>query len=1159
MPKSKHIGARGPVRILHLSDFHFTKKTDWDRIPVLQDLIRAVRELVDQGLPPDLVAITGDVAFSGKPPEYAAAQDWLTTRLLAQALPKPFPKNRILIVPGNHDVNRAAVKSSAQATQRMLLDKRDQIAIGEVLADAGERRVLLSRHANYLKFANTFRTPKQRLKVPWWSTTQDINGSRVFLAGLCSSWMSWQDDEQGRLLVSRWQVNALLSQVPRDADFRLFLLHHPWDHLAEFDSLEVQDTVRRNADLVLRGHLHTQRSATIYDPDRQSVELAAGSIYETSDHPNAFQLIELFPDRAIARVHYRLWHDGRWIIDRNAYENAQEGYADFPLQRQPTAVAEPAPDAPPPDPTGYLEALLKQTRYIDIRGLKVGSADATRLDIDRLYIPLMTTRPTEARPPKDAAKRSAKRPGKDALADLEHADTGTVDLRSVLTSRCLVIVGDPGAGKTTFLHRFAFELCRRKLGQSQGAPEFPWDALDDLLPMFIPLSALAAHMTAARERKIGPIHGDAPAWLAHFAATRGAEAANGLPETFFRDRLEAGAAVVLLDGLDDVPTEAERIALRKLIENAADHYPAARFVVTTRPAAYDGEVLLADFTETRIAPLGDPAIEDFLRTWCSILCEGDPAEADRHLKELLDPLAQRPEIRRLARNPVMLTAMAVVHWHQKRLPEQRAELYESIIDWLAKRRFHPSRLKPDRCIGVLQNLALAMQDHAKGRQVQVPGHWAARAVAPTFRDQPEDERIAAAHDFLEKEKVDSGIVVARGDHDLRFWHLTFQEYLAARALVARSDDERATRLLLADKLYHPEWREVVLLIAGVLASQGIERVDAMFETILTRITPKSKLAQKARAAGLLSAVLRDLDPVGYKPSDDRYDRLLDDAMAVFDPKKSKTIPIKDAIEAADAIAQAGDPRFADPNSDDLWVTIPACEFWMGSQNKDPKAPNYDPNAYDWEAPVHRVRLSAYRIGRYPVTVAQFERFVEAGGYKAKQFWHEGGFGDFERPDDWDDQLVYPTHPVVSVSWYEASAYARWAGCRLPTEAQWERAARGPHGRGYPWGDDKPNDRLLNFAEGNVGHPTPVGVYPLGASAEGALDLAGNVWEWCHDRFGDYSGKPQVDPTGPSSGDGRVLRGGSWDDNPWVCRSALRGTDATGGRDVYVGFRLAAGT
>jgi len=249
-----------------------------------------------------------------------------------------------------------------------------------------------------------------------------------------------------------------------------------------------------------------------------------------------------------------------------------------------------------------------------------------------------------------------------------------------------------------------------------------------------------------------------------------------------------------------------------------------------------------------------------------------------------------------------------------------------------------------------------------------------------------------------------------------------------------------------------------------------------------------------------------------------------------------------------------------------WIKIPAGEFLMGAQKEDPKAPNYDSEAYADESPVHPVFLSAYRIGRYPVTVEEYLRFVGDRGYDKASYWKEGGFGKWRWPAGWaarDEQVDNPTRPVVEVSWYEASAYAAWAGCRLPTEAEGERAARGINGRKYPWGDEPPSERLANFSSDgkpSVGHPTPVGAYPSGDTPEGVSDMAGNVWEWCSDVFdGEYYGKsPNKDPQGPARNAEHgacVLRGGSWFNRSVYLRSAYRFVCHPGFRCVFFGFRV----
>ncbi|UCC32052.1 MAG: SUMF1/EgtB/PvdO family nonheme iron enzyme, partial [Phycisphaerales bacterium] len=836
------------------------------------------------------------------------------------------------------------------------------------------------------------------------------------------------------------------------------------------------------------------------------------------------------------------------------YPDAPEGVATFPLDA-PSAGTGPAARAPATDATKYLRSLHERTAYIDIRGLQVGSGRAHRFPIDELYIPLTTSVRAEVKQPGRKAK--------DESAELGAARELRVELDEALEHRHLVIVGDPGAGKTTFLNRIAHLLSRAQLGEDPDIAQVRLGLEDTPFPILIRLAELAEHIAASRDRKVGPTIADSPAWLAHFLATASEESGAGLDEEFFRAQLEDGSALVLLDGLDEAPSEQQRKLLTSLVQKASrDAYEKCRFVLTSRPAAYQRETVLPQFADVRIDALEDDAIETFLTCWCEALFPESPTERQRHLGELLAALRGRPEIRRLARNPVMLTALAVVHWNEKRLPEQRADLYESIISWLSRsRETRPGRPSPERCMALHQELALAMQDCADGRQTQVPRFWAASQIAAELRDAPEDERATQAEAFLDQEELDSGIVVRRGDH-VRFWHLTFQEYLAARALASRSEDEQRERLFgQLQKLYQPEWREVVELLAGVLHHQGVRRVDAMFSAVLDQLGGDASLADQARCFGLLGAAVQDLAPVRYQPSDTRYRKVSQDVMGIFDVKRSQSVDIEVAIEAAEALGQAGDPRFAPHNRHRNWVEIPAGGFLMGAQDRDESGPNYDPEAYDDEYPVHEVRRQAYRIGRYPVTVGEYQRFMDDGGYAKREHWTAGGFGKWQQPDEWGEQLAHPNRPVVNVSWFEATAYAAWAGCRLPTEAEWERAARGAEGRRYPWGEDEPDSSLANF-DGNVGHATPVGVYTRGGTPDGILDMVGNVDEWCADVWhASYDGAPSDGSAWTTGGDqdGRVLRGGSWYSSEVDLRSAFRNRTQPDSRGHVIGFRVAAGT
>jgi formylglycine-generating enzyme required for sulfatase activity len=195
------------------------------------------------------------------------------------------------------------------------------------------------------------------------------------------------------------------------------------------------------------------------------------------------------------------------------------------------------------------------------------------------------------------------------------------------------------------------------------------------------------------------------------------------------------------------------------------------------------------------------------------------------------------------------------------------------------------------------------------------------------------------------------------------------------------------------------------------------------------------------------------------------------------------------------------------------VLIPAGEFLMGSD------PEKDQHAYEAEQPQHRVHLPDYHIARTPITNGQYTAFVEASGYEAPNHWVDG-----KPPDDKED------YPIVYISWYDATAYCRWLSekkgqvYRLPSEAEWEKAARGTDGRIYPWGDVWDPDRC-NSKEGGPDDVTLVDAYPDGASPHGILDMAGNVWEWTGSLYQPYPYDPKDGREDPRPGGKRVLRGG----------------------------------
>jgi len=239
-----------------------------------------------------------------------------------------------------------------------------------------------------------------------------------------------------------------------------------------------------------------------------------------------------------------------------------------------------------------------------------------------------------------------------------------------------------------------------------------------------------------------------------------------------------------------------------------------------------------------------------------------------------------------------------------------------------------------------------------------------------------------------------------------------------------------------------------------------------------------------------------------------------------------------------------------PKDSMVMVYLPGGDFLMGSDKAK------DSQAYDNELPQHKVYLDAFWIDQTVVTNAEYARCVAGGQcttpHETSSATRISYYGESQ----------YANYPVIYVDWNQAQAYCTWVGRRLPSEAEWEKAARGVDGRIYPWGNTAPNQSLLNnISKISVGDTIAVGSYLSGASPYGALDMAGNVWEWVNDWYRDtyYQQSPARNPTGPPTGFNRVLRGGSWDNNDGDVRSAYRGRLTPEDDYNNLGFRCAAGT
>jgi len=459
----------------------------------------------------------------------------------------------------------------------------------------------------------------------------------------------------------------------------------------------------------------------------------------------------------------------------------------------------------------------------------------------------------------------------------------------------------------------------------------------------------------------------------------------------------------------------------------------------------------------------------------------------------------------IATNPLMLTAIAVIYWNGKKLPERRAELYETILLWLAESRDHKrkGRLDAAHSLRVLGTLALALQRTRRGQNVEIGLGDAVRLILGDFKDGPE-----AAEKFLEQELTDSGIIIGRG-RNLKFWHRTFQEYLAGWKL-SYDFDPSGPFLAVKPHLHAPEWREVVLLLSGALWTKGSDaRLNEFLQSVMADGLEKDTLPERAQCAGLVGAMLADLRGVNFAMGagpEPLWKELQTDVRRLFRKEEAAQLDLKKRVAAAEALGWDGHP-ISTISDAEYWAPFAGGTFQMG------------------EGKGKKTTVKAFRLAKYPVTVHEYSEFLAARP-------------ELEKPFGWEKQLGWQTRPVTGVTWFDAEAFCSWRGGRLPKKEEWEFAARGAEGRKYPWGAEEPDTWRVNFGDPSSAS-TPVGIFPAGESPEGVADMAGNVLEW--------TGIDYLTTA-------KVVRGGSYWDVATYLRGAFGTADRPGFGSSNIGFR-----
>ncbi|MBM4431307.1 MAG: NACHT domain-containing protein, partial [Chloroflexi bacterium] len=799
-----------------------------------------------------------------------------------------------------------------------------------------------------------------------------------------------------------------------------------------------------------------------------------------------------------------------------------------------------------------------------------------RLHLHAVYTALLTLTPEECaeeRMPQRLVLEKQERRRLSALAQLDRHPR-------------LVLLGDPGSGKSTFVSFVALCLAGEALGKPEAnlalltAPlpeeeEDPWRRRESpqrqpwshgaLLPFRLVLRDLAA-------RGLPPPGQTATAqhlWDFIAGELRAAALEDYVPQ-LRREWRERGG-LLLLDGLDEVPeAESRRKQIKQAVEDFGGTFGKCRIVVTSRTYAYQQQDWrLPAFAEAVLAPFGKGQIRRFVERWyCHIAqVRGLHASDAQGRAELLKKAVLGSErLLALAERPLLLTLMASLHaWRGGSLPERREQLYAEAVDLLLDWWENPKVVHSADGRVIVQPPSLAewlRVDREKVRKLLNELAYEAHSCQPQVAgtaDIPESRLVSGLMNLSQNPDVKparlvehlsqrAGLLLPRGVGVYTFVHRTFQEYLAACYLTDHQYPNQVAGLARSD----PEiWREVALLAAAKSARGSDFALWALVEALCWQKLASDDIQQPKDAwgallAGQALAESANLQQVS-EPNQAKVHCVRTHLVRILE---SGELPAVERANAGQSLAKLDDPRRGvgiHPSSglpDIIWCYVPAGPFTMGSQE--------DPLAYEDEQPQHECQViqSGYLISRYPITNEQFLAFVESGGYRQAEHWREaqqakmwsqdgfkGRWDDTSRmaPYDYGEPFNLPNHPVVGVSWYEALAFCRWLQARwqpgtvelplwqegkltsrrvagktlqvlLPSEAEWEKAARGTDGRRYPWGEE-PGPNRANFADTGLQATSAVGCFPAGASPYGTQDQSGNVWEWTRSLWGKDLSKP----------------------------------------------------
>jgi len=784
----------------------------------------------------------------------------------------------------------------------------------------------------------------------------------------------------------------------------------------------------------------------------------------------------------------------------------------------------------------YAKLVITTNSTANLRGIK--ASHLVGVDIETTYTSL---RSTEARQVSEeiihGRVSGETQLGHGVVAGSTREITVFSEITDVFrTHQRLVLLGSPGSGKTTFLSYVAVSFARELLGQQILAQRFGFD--DRLLPIFIPLRDFFQQYSSIIPKPLISSHQLLEYFLQLFQSYEAP-----IPKEVLEAYLNNGHAIILLDGLDEVANAEDRVLVSEIVSRFVEQYPKCRYIISCRTYGYTGGTRLgSDFYISELQDLNLNEQKAFLTRWFEAVNSHSNLSQIPQAKavDLHRLIKQNPQIQDLAGNPLLLTVIAIIYQNFS-LPTRRVELYEECLRvllgyWdmgkpgqaaksLAEYVSQLAKMSPSEKRAILEPAALQLHEKRKRSidQNTLQNYLTTTLLNSGFSD---DAATRLSHEYLQMVQLRSGVLKEIELGVFVFSHFSFQEFLAARAIISRHDYND----YLLSRIGDSWWREVTLLATSHLSSTSRTRASQVIQSIANAedYDPEANAEHLILAAEcMMDAGKLRVDAVTWQNIE----------KAVIERMISRECSFKTRALLGTTLGRLGDPRDLDE-----MVFIPRGLYWIGSsvqdvdyaveltkqRFKDKELVAIFTNLFYSELGRHQVDLRSYKISKYPVTNQSYQKFLIDTGKSgpsnnaewAQKYCWQGNMHPVGRSN----------HPVVLVSLEDAKAYCAWYSektgrkFRLPTSYEWEVAATGGEGYRYPWGNDF--EVYANTAETEILDTTSVGIFEESKGSFGVHDLIGNCWEWTLDWYKPYPDNQEHKDEAYGE-KYRVARGGSW--------------------------------